>query len=53
MSSFISKVLRDKVADDAKHRCGYCLTAEIVIGAPMELDHITPKALGDTSDEDD
>ena len=52
MSSFISKALRDKVADEAKHRCGYCLTAEIVIGAPMELDHITPEALGGTSEEE-
>lgn len=52
MSSFISKVLRDQVADEAKHRCGYCLTAEMVVGAPMELDHITPEALGGTSEEE-
>ena len=26
--SYIPKVLRQKVADQAQHRCGYCLTAE-------------------------
>lgn len=42
----ISRELRERVAGQAGHRCGYCLTAEAVVGAPMELDHIIPEALG-------
>lgn len=43
--------LRQRIAQQARFRCGYCLTQEAVIGMPMELDHILPEALGGTSDE--
>ena len=44
--SYIAKALRDQIATDARHRCGYCLTSARIIGAPMEIDHIIPESLG-------
>jgi HNH endonuclease len=38
--------LREQVAGDARHRCGYCLTSETVVGQILELEHMRPKALG-------
>ncbi len=48
----ISPALRQRVADAARHRCGYCLTSERAVGAPMQIDHIIPEALGGPSDEE-
>lgn len=45
----ISKALRELVGEQARHRCGYCLTQETVIGARMEIDHLVPEALGGVS----
>src|SRR3954470_3686606 len=39
MSGHVPKALRERVAEQARHRCGYCLTQERVIGAPMEIDN--------------
>jgi hypothetical protein len=47
----ISKALRDRVAAQARYRCGYCLTAEAVVGTPMEVDHLIPEALGGQTEE--
>jgi hypothetical protein len=44
--SHVPADLRERVAAAARHRCGYCLTAEAVAGLPMEIDHIVPEALG-------
>jgi hypothetical protein len=38
--------LREVVAEEALHRCGYCLMAEHIVGMPMELDHLIPESLG-------
>lgn len=50
--SRISKELRAKVAAQARYRCGYCLSAEAIVGTPMELDHLIPEALGGVTAED-
>ena len=42
----IPKALRDRVTEQARRRCGYCLTPEAIVGVPMEVDHIFPEALG-------
>jgi len=42
----VPAALRELVAFQAGHRCGYCLTAEHVIGTPMEIDHLIPEAHG-------
>ena len=52
MSDFIPKPLREKVAEEAGRRCGYCLTAESIVGAPMEIDHIIPQSLGGLTEEE-
>jgi len=44
--SYVAKALREQIATDARHRCGYCLTSARIIGAPMEIDHIIPESLG-------
>lgn len=49
--SYIPATLRRKVAIAAKHRCGYCLTAQKISGAQMHIEHIVPLAHGGTSDE--
>jgi len=42
----ISKRLRRRVAEQARFRCGYCQTQEVVSGIPLTLEHIIPKVLG-------
>ncbi len=49
--SYISKELRERVAEAARRRCGYFLTAEAIVGAPMEFDHIIPESLGGRTEE--
>lgn len=44
--------LRGRVAALAHHRCGYCLTAEAVTGAPLVIDHLIPEALGGPTAEE-
>jgi hypothetical protein len=39
------------VAQSARHRCGYCLTQEVVVGAAMEIEHIIPESLGGPAEE--
>ena len=48
---FVPKSLRARVTSLARHRCGYCLTTELLIGAPMEIEHIIPSALGGLTQE--
>lgn len=44
--SYIPVHLRQQVAVDAHHRCGYCLTTTAIIGRPMVIDHLSPEAKG-------
>jgi len=44
--SYIPKALRERVEKQAQHHCGYCRSQADVVGAPMELDHLLPEALG-------
>ncbi len=46
MSGHIPKALRQRVTEQGRHRCGYCLTSEYIVGTPMEIEHIIPQALG-------
>lgn len=45
-SATIPRALREKVATQARHRCGYCLTPESIVGSPMQIEHIIPEADG-------
>jgi len=49
---YIPKALRERVAAQARHRCGYCLTSEAIVGTPMEIDHIIPESIGGQTEED-
>lgn len=43
--------LRRRVAETARHRCGYCLTSQRISGNQMQIEHIIPRARGGNSDE--
>jgi len=48
----ISAKLRQRIAEQAKHRCGYCLTSEKLTGIRLTIDHIIPLAAeGHTQEE--
>jgi hypothetical protein len=42
----IPPVLREGIAERARHRCSYCQTAESVTGSFFTVDHVIPEALG-------
>src|SRR4051812_45679531 len=44
--------LRQRVSDQARRRCGSCLTREEVVGCPMQVDHLIPESLGGPTEED-
>jgi 5-methylcytosine-specific restriction endonuclease McrA len=43
--------LRDRLAAQAEHRCGYCHSSEKITGVRLILDHLIPRKLGGTDDE--
>ena len=43
--------LRRRVAVQAGHRCGYCLTSERLTGIRLTIDHIIPLAAGGVNEE--
>jgi hypothetical protein len=48
----IPPTLRQRVAIVAGFRCGYCLTAQRIIGPLLEIDHYIPASRGGSSDEE-
>jgi len=44
--------VRQRIAEEARHRCGYCLRTEELMGMTMTLDHIIPEAAGGPSSEE-
>jgi len=44
--TYIPKWLRDLVAEQARHRCGYCQADERYFGTDFLVDHLIPEALG-------
>lgn len=50
-TSYIPKELRLLVAEQAKQRCGYCLTQAAIVGTPLTFDHIIPEAVGGPTTE--
>ena len=49
--AYIPKAVREKVAEQTKYRCGYCLTSEAIVGTPMEIDHLIPQSMGGLTEE--
>lgn len=48
----VSPDLRHQVAEDAGHRCGYCLSDEVLTGIPLTIDHVIPIAAGGPTTRD-
>ena len=42
-ASYIPAKLRRQVRADAGRRCGYCLSPEVLLGMPLEFEHIIPQ----------
>jgi hypothetical protein len=47
-----TKSQRQRIAELARNRCGYCLLQEVVSGIPLTIEHLLPKAHGG-GDEDE
>lgn len=46
MTAYVNVELRRQVRQDAGARCGYCLRAEQLTGAPLTIDHFIPTVAG-------
>jgi hypothetical protein len=44
--TYVPKELRQKVAEQGRYRCGYCLTSELIVGYKMDIEHIIPETKG-------
>jgi len=44
--STVPKWLRERVATQSRHRCGYCQADERYFGTDFEIEHLLPEALG-------
>lgn len=42
----VPRALRDRVAQTAGHRCGYCRTPESITGVRLSIEHIIPETRG-------
>ncbi|MBI3914503.1 MAG: HNH endonuclease [Chloroflexi bacterium] len=42
--------LRRQVSEDSHYKCGYCHTAQRIVGGPMVIDHIVPISRGGLSE---
>lgn len=51
-SSQISEEVRARVRLQAKNQCGYCRSLQKYVLGVLEIEHIIPKALGGTDDEE-
>lgn len=49
---YVPKALRELITNQAKSRCGYCLSQQVILGFPMEFDHLIPQSLGGLTTED-
>jgi len=48
----VSPRLRQRMAEQADYRCGYCLTSQKITGARMEIDPIIPESAGGATTEE-
>lgn len=47
-----SEKIRGRVRTEAGDRCGYCLSRQELVFAPLEIEHIVPASRGGSDDED-
>lgn len=48
----VPKWLRERVAAQARHRCGYCHADERYFGIDFDIEHLLPEALGGQTAEE-
>lgn len=48
----ISPDLRSRITEQARHRCGYCLRSEELLGMSLTLDHLIPQSAGGPTTEE-
>jgi hypothetical protein len=51
-SDYAPAALRQRVSEQARRRCGYCLRPEELVGMPMTIEHIIPLAVGGATVEE-
>jgi hypothetical protein len=51
MTPDISKALFARLRRQVGLRCGYCRTSAAVVGQPLTVEHIIPRARGGSSEE--
>ncbi|MEA3339864.1 MAG: HNH endonuclease signature motif containing protein [Chloroflexota bacterium] len=50
--SCVPTPLKERIAQQARYRCGYCLRTEELMGMPMSIDHIISQAAGGPTSEE-
>ena len=48
----LSLMMIARIRHQARYRWGYCLSSEILLGMPMEVEHLIPLAIGGASTEE-
>jgi hypothetical protein len=48
----VPRWLRERIAEQARYRCGYCLAEERYFGTDFEIEHLIPESLGGQTSED-
>jgi hypothetical protein len=48
----LSEALRDRVRRAAGDRCGYCQSPQRLVLGRLEIEHIRPRAIGGSDDEE-
>ncbi len=44
--SAVSHAIRERIAQQAQFRCGYCVTQERISGVPLTVEHLIPRSKG-------
>lgn len=50
--SVISNKLKNRIRQEARNRCGYCLTPQEIVSMLLEIEHLHPIAEGGTDTEE-
>ncbi|MCP5097974.1 MAG: HNH endonuclease [Chloroflexi bacterium] len=50
-TTYIPPATRQLVTERARHRCEYCQTQALILGMPLEIEHIVPEVAGGSSEE--
>jgi len=51
-SDYVPRQLRERIREQARNRCGYCLAPQELLYGPLEIEHLLPRSLGGTTNEE-